>query len=52
MKQINKNIIKILVLLFFMVAILLCYQQVEAAGVDGTVIVLNPRTWWNMDRMC
>lgn len=43
------TIVKILILLSF---IFLIAHPIQAAGVEGTTIVLNARTWWLMDRLC
>ena len=43
---------KMLILLIFIFFIVLLSNSVQAAGIDGTVIVLNPRTWRNMDGLC
>ena len=52
MKQIKRNKIKILLYTLLIFTILTLASSVQAAGVDGTTIVLNPRTWCNLDRLC
>lgn len=52
MKQINKNKIILLIVFALIMIILLFNNQSQAAGVNGTVIVLNPRSWWNVGRLC
>lgn len=52
MKQIKRNKIKILLYTLLIFIALTLASNVQAAGVDGTTIVLNPRTWWNLDRLC
>lgn len=49
----KKNIIKkfVLAILFFFIMLTIS-NKVQAAGVDGTTIVLNPRAWWKLDRLC
>ena len=48
----NKNRIKLVFLLFFILGILLITTNVQAAGINGTTIVLNPRAWWKLYRLC
>lgn len=36
-------LIRVLIILIIVLGITL---NVKAAGIDGTTIVLNPRTWW------
>ena len=52
MKQIKKNRIKILLYTLLIFIVLTLASSVQAAGVNGTTIVINPRTWWEMDRLC
>lgn len=44
--------IKILLMLLFIFIVIAITSNTQAAGVDGTTIVLNPRTWWRLDRLC
>ena len=49
----NSNILKIAVILFIIITEILIFSvKVQAAGIEGTTIVLNPRSWWRMDRLC
>ncbi len=50
MKNIKLKIFTVIFLTIFVVFILNCNAM--AAGIDGTTIVLNPRTWWKLDRLC
>lgn len=52
MKKIKENRIKILLYTLFIFVIITLASNVYAAGVDGTTIVLNPRSWWKLDRLC
>lgn len=47
-----KNKIKILIFTLFVFIIITLASSVQAAGVDGTTIVINPRTWRRLDRLC
>lgn len=51
MKKVKQNIVRIIYLIFI-TAMMTLTNSVQAAGVDGTTIVLNPRTWWKLDWMC
>ena len=51
MKKVEQNIIKITISLIFITIILILTNSVQAAGVDGTTIVLNPRTRRRLDRL-
>ena len=49
----KRNIIKFVTIVFFTIfAIFILNTRVQAAGIEGTTIVLNPRTWRRMDRLC
>lgn len=52
MCKIKNNSIKIIFIVVFMFLIISFIDKVQAAGIDGTTIVLNARTWWLVDRMC
>jgi len=52
MKKIKENTIKILLYTLFLFVAITLTSCVQAAGVNGTTIVLNPRTWWSLDRLC
>ena len=40
-----KHRIKLVLVMFFTIGILLVSSRVQAAGVNGTTIVLNARSW-------
>ena len=40
-----KNKVKILLYILFIFIVIGLISNIQAAGVDGTTIVLNPRTW-------
>ena len=49
----NKNIIKFTAIIIFTIyAMFILNAKVQAAGIEGTTIVLNPRAWWRLDRLC
>lgn len=49
----NRNIIRYVLIVFLAIFIIFILNTtVQAAGVDGTTIVLNPRPWRRMDRLC
>ena len=51
MKQ--KFLLKDIVIVFITIfAIFILNTKTQAAGIEGTTIVLNARTWWRMDRLC
>lgn len=52
MKKVKKYLISIGILFVFLFIGLVAFSSVQAAGLDGTTIVLNPRTWWKLDWMC
>ena len=41
-----KSRIRIVLCFIFIIVVMILTSKVQAAGVDGTTIVLNPRTWW------
>lgn len=41
----HKNKIKLILAIFFTIGILLISSRVQAVGINGTTIVLNPRSW-------
>lgn len=47
-----KSRIKLVLVMFFTIGILLINSRVQAAGVNGTTIVLNPRSWWKLYWVC
>ena len=47
-----KSRIKIILCFIFVILVMMITSKVQAAGVDGTTIVLNPRAWWYLDRLC
>lgn len=51
MKQIKRNKIKILLYTLLIFITLTLATSVEASGINGTTIVLNPRTWWKLYRL-
>ena len=48
----NCRLEKVVIFISILFLFLFIHNSVQAAGVDGTTIVLNPRTWWNLDRLC
>lgn len=52
MKFMKKSSIRVGIILFLIGIVFLFVNYVQAAGVDGTVIVLNPRAWWNLGWVC
>lgn len=40
-----KSRIKVILCLIFTTFIIILASEVQAAGVDGTTIVINPRSW-------
>lgn len=48
----KNNKLKILLYTLFIFIAITLASKVQASGVDGTTIVLNPRTWCKLDRMC
>ena len=47
-----KSKLKILLYTVFIFIAITLYSKVQATGVDGTTIVLNPRPWCKLDRLC
>lgn len=52
MKQIKRNKTKILLYALFIFTIVTITSNVQAAGIEGTTIVLNPRSWWKLGGVC
>ena len=49
----SKKILKLITILFItMIEIFILNTKVHAAGIEGTTIVLNPRPWGRVDRLC
>ena len=49
----NKNLLKLITIVFIaIIEIFILNTKVHAAGIEGTTIVLNPRSWWRVDRLC
>jgi len=49
--KMKKRRMSFFILLFIFIIVVL-NSTVYAAGINGTTIVLNPRTWWKLDRLC
>ena len=49
--KVVKSRIKIIICFIFIVTVMILTSKVQAAGVNGTTIVLNPRAWWYLDRL-